>query len=98
MTGLDFHPEAEEEFVAAVDYYESCESGLGSSFAGEVLAAIENILAFPTAWPLIEHEIRRCQTRRFPYGILYTVEADMIFILAVMDLRREPGCWKDRLR
>jgi hypothetical protein len=31
-----FHPEAEVEFVAAIDYYEDCEPGLGYDFAIEV--------------------------------------------------------------
>lgn len=36
-----FHPEAEAEFVQAIDYYEECEAGLGYDFAGEVYLAIE---------------------------------------------------------
>lgn len=30
---VDFHPEAEAELVAAIDYYETCEPGLGLAFA-----------------------------------------------------------------
>lgn len=26
---FEFHPEAEEEFLAAIEYYENCEQGLG---------------------------------------------------------------------
>jgi deoxyribonuclease V len=37
----------------------------------------------------------RCLTRKFPYGILYTVEEDNILILGVMHCSREPGYWKD---
>jgi hypothetical protein len=33
---LFFHPDAEEEFLKAVDYYENIESGLGYDFALEV--------------------------------------------------------------
>ncbi len=29
----DFHPEAETEFHAAIDYYEGCEKELGYDFA-----------------------------------------------------------------
>ncbi|WP_319560142.1 hypothetical protein [Marispirochaeta sp.] len=32
-----FHPEAENEFTEAIDYYEEIETGLGYDFAGEVL-------------------------------------------------------------
>ncbi len=33
---FSFHPEADEEFFAAVAYYEGCDSGLGLDFAREV--------------------------------------------------------------
>ena len=65
-----FHPEAEVEFDAAIEYYEDCEPGLGYDFAVEVHSTIENILSFPKAWPILEDDIRCCQTRRFPYGII----------------------------
>lgn len=35
-----FHPEAETEFYAAIDYYERCASGLGYDFSAEVYSAI----------------------------------------------------------
>jgi toxin ParE1/3/4 len=92
-----FHPETEEEFLNAIDYYEECKSGLGSEFAIEVHTTIENIISFPTAWPLFENDMRRCLTQRFPYGIIYSIEKDLIFILAVMHLHREPEYWKSRI-
>jgi hypothetical protein len=33
---FDFHPEAETEFLEAIDYYESCSPGLGEDFSLEV--------------------------------------------------------------
>lgn len=92
-----FHPEAKAEFFAAIDYYEDHEPGLGSDFALEVHSTIENILSFPNAWPILGDGIRRCQIRRFPYGIIYSQDEIIIFILAVMHLHRHPGYWKDRL-
>jgi hypothetical protein len=92
-----FHPEAEEEFLQAVDYYEDCEKGLGLDFALAVHDAAEQALRHPVSWPVLTGEIRRCQTARFPYGIVYSVERDGIFILAVMHLHRKPDYWKDRL-
>jgi len=35
--------------------------------------------------------------KRFPYGVLYSEEADGIFILAVMNLHRAPDYWKRRV-
>lgn len=50
---FSFHPEAEIEFVKAVEYYENCERGLGEDFALEVYSTIEHILTHPVAWPVI---------------------------------------------
>jgi len=37
---FSFHPEADEEFVEAVAYYEECDPGLGIGFSREVYASI----------------------------------------------------------
>lgn len=92
-----FHPEAEAEFNGAIDYYEARQAGLGYDFAVEVYAAIQRILAYPKAWPVLEGEVRRCQTNRFPYGVLYAAEEARVFIVAVMHLRRDPDYWKRRM-
>ena len=91
-----FHPEADAEFQAAVATYEERQTGLGLDLALEVQTAIQNILAFPHAWPVMEGEIHRCLVHRFPYGILYAIEPAEISILAVMHLHRDPDYWKHR--
>jgi hypothetical protein len=45
---FSFHPEADEEFVKAVAYYEDCEPGLGIDFSREVYATIQNAVDYPT--------------------------------------------------
>jgi len=91
-----FHPEAEADLFRAIDYYEDVSEGLGLDFATEVYSTIGRIIAFPKAWPSIDQEVRRCQTRRFPFGILYVEERERIYILAVMHLHREPNAWRGR--
>ena len=93
---FSFHPEAEAEFNKAIDYYEEIESGLCFDFAIEVHSAIQRSVAFPIAWPVIDGEIRRSLVRRFPFGILYSVENEGIYIIAVMHLHRMPEYWKHR--
>ncbi len=95
MTFL-FHPEAEAEFIEAIDYYEGCEPELGHDFSIEIFTSVQNIVNYPTAWPVIEEDVRRCLVNRFPYGIIYSIEQNEVFILAVMHLRRHPDYWKKR--
>ena len=40
---FSFHPDAEAEFFEAIDYYESCEQGLGYDFSIEVHSTIQYI-------------------------------------------------------
>ena len=93
---FSFHPEAEAEFNESIEYYEEREQGLGYDFSIEVFECIQKIVNYPTAWPVIEEDIRRCLVNRFPYGIIYSIEQSGIFVLAVMHLSRHPDYWKNR--
>jgi hypothetical protein len=92
-----FHREAEAELLQAIEYYEERARGLGQDFALEVYSAIQRVLALPKAWPALDGEVRRCLTRRFPYGVLYVEGEDGVKVLAVMNLHRDPEAWKARL-
>ena len=93
----EFHPEAEEEFLLAINYYEERQTGLGHDFAKEVYSAIQSIIEHPKTWPVFEMDIRRRLISRFPYAILYSDEGNAVYILAVMHLRRDPTYWIARL-
>jgi len=91
-----FHPAAEMEFNDAINYYEKIESGLGFEFSVEVRSAIKRAETIPEAWVLIDDNVRRSLTARFPFGVLYTPNETGIYILAVMNLHRKPDYWKYR--
>jgi len=93
---FSFHPEAEEEFNIAIEYYENIEPGLGYDFALEVFLTIQRSVEFPKAWTVLEGDVRRSLVSRFPYGILYSEEKEEIFVVAVMNLHRNPDYWKHR--
>ena len=92
-----FLPPAAREVREAARYYEEKVPGLGFDFIAEVRAAIRRILANPEAWCPLDEEFRRCRTCRFPYGLIYTIEADHILIVSVMHLRRHPDTWRKDL-
>ena len=91
------HPEAREELLAAIDYYNEAEPGLGMAFYSEVEAAIGLIENYPDLWTEIADNIRRCLVRRFPFAVLYSQEAGRVFIYAIMHTKREPNYWRSRL-
>jgi hypothetical protein len=94
---FSFHPEAEIELNTAIDYYEKCKIGLGLEFTNEVYTTIQRILNFPKAWQILDKDIRRCLTNKFPFGIIYYQKDNKIIILAVMQLNRKPNYWDDRI-
>jgi len=91
-----FHPDAETELDRAVGYYESCRPGLGLELAQEVYAAVARIIAFPDAWSAMSENTRRCLVNRFPFAVIYQVRSGYVCVIAVADLRRRPGYWRNR--
>jgi toxin ParE1/3/4 len=91
-----FHPEALAEYSDAVQYYAEQRREIAQAFINAIEDAIFRIKESPNRYAAIDEDIRRCMTRKFPYGILYTIEQDYILILAVMHCSREVGYWKDR--
>ncbi|PIV99429.1 MAG: plasmid stabilization protein [Deltaproteobacteria bacterium CG17_big_fil_post_rev_8_21_14_2_50_51_6] len=91
-----FHPAARAEFEQAVLYYFEKSPSLAAIFYAEVECGIEGIVKNPLLYRKIDEDVRRCLTKRFPYGILYTIEDHYILILAVMHCSREPFYWKNR--
>lgn len=88
---------AQRELAEAIEYYDRAAPGLGLEFLEEVERTVSRILMQPEAWRRVSDRLRRCRTRRFPYGLIYFVEGDVVVIAAVFDLRRHPDAWKGRV-
>lgn len=96
MAEMIFHPEARAELRAAAAYYESCRTGLGREFWTHVEAAAALVLSNPHAGGVIRAPYRRLIMRRFPYGVIYRHTGDVIYVVAIMHLKRRPGYWRWR--
>lgn len=94
---IRFSDMARIEFDEVIEYYNCVAPGLGREFVNEVVNALDRIGTFPEAWHPYTKQTRRCQTRRFPYGIVYQIKKDEIEIIAIANLHREPDYWKERI-
>ena len=97
MRSAVFHPEAEEELIAAARFYEQQAEGLGGEFIGEVRHTVGRIIAHPESGARFSRGLRRMLVDRFSYTVLYRAEAEQILLVAVMHLHRRPGYWRHRL-
>ena len=90
------HPEVPQELEAAALWYDERQPGLGGDFLGEYQAMLSRILNEPERWRTIRGDNRKLNFHRFPYAIVYSVQADALYVKAVMHLNRRPFYWKDR--
>ncbi len=91
-----FGPLADIEYAEAFDCYEVEEPGLGEEFRRALWAAIALIEQYPTMGPEVRPGIRKVLLRRFPYKLIYAVEGQTLWIIAVAHGHRRPGYWIDR--
>jgi plasmid stabilization system protein ParE len=96
MKWVSFHALAERELNDAAVYYEQERAGLGMKFLDEVERIVSSIGRNPNAGKRVRGRVRRRISRKFLYGVLYSVNADDIRILAIMNLKRRPLYWVGR--
>jgi toxin ParE1/3/4 len=94
---IDAEPSVDADIEAAFQWYESEEAGLGFEFVDELRHAYRRILNGPLKYQELRSGIRRAITRRFPYAIYFSVEGEVIVVVAVLHTARDPAVWQRRL-
>jgi plasmid stabilization system protein ParE len=89
--------EAESDLLAGREFYERQESGVGDYFATALAAEIDSLRLFAGIHPQV-FGYHRALAKRFPFGIYYLIEAEVVRIYAVLDLRRDPAWVRQQLR
>ena len=98
MKPVVFHPDAEAEFRAAVEFYDRQRFGLGAEFVMAVERAVRWISRMPQAFGAYGNTGGRGYIlRRFPYTVIYIELETVIWVAAVAHHRRRPGYWSHRL-
>lgn len=98
MLGHEYHPAAEAEYLAEVEYYSRVSADLGLRFVKEVESAVMRARQFPTAWTPLPANLRRIRPRGFPHAVVYEILPDRVFIWAVAHTSRKPEYWRERLK
>lgn len=93
---VEYHPAAENDLREAVDYYASRVPTLGAWFHAEVKRTERLATQYPESGMPLGGDVRRWLLDRFPYTLVYVVEPERLYVLAVAHLRRRPRFWADR--
>lgn len=79
---------AELEMLNAARYYELQVPGLGDAFLDKIDSATADITEHPDRWPIVRSNIRSRLIHRFPYGLLYRIDSEIL-----RDSGRLWKCW-----
>ena len=93
---VHLRPEAEADLEEAATWYEGQVAGLGEEFLNEALAAFDAISENPALYPVVHRCTRRALMRRFPFGIYYRAETNLLVVVAIMHGSRHPRRWQTR--
>ena len=75
-------------------FYEKKAPGLGDYFLDSLYSDIDSLLLYAGIHPI--HFGRfRARSERFPFAIYYELDQSIVFVRAVLDLRRDPK-WIER--
>ncbi len=89
-------PVAQREMLRAATWYDKKSIGTGDRFLDGVRAALVSIKEFPNAAPGIGEPYRRKLLADFPYGLIFRLDGDTVYIVAVAHLKRRPLYWRRR--
>ncbi len=91
------HPAADAEFASAVGYYAAIDATLGVRFYEEIEKLIREVCVHPDRFFMFDPPVRRRLSSIFPYAVVYVAQSDVVWILAIMPVKRAPGYWRSRL-
>ena len=96
MSRVLLRPEAKRNLAQASKWYEQRSAGLGARFLDAVDAALDKVEKNPLRYAPVYRDVRRAPVRRFPYGIFYIFDRQVISVLRVLHQARDPALWRRR--
>ena len=95
---LELHPEARNEDLASIEWYDMQVDGLGAEFSREVETSFDRILEDPGRYQIADKILRVIKVVRFPYSIFYRWDCDLshIFVTSIFHHKRHSGSWQNR--
>jgi plasmid stabilization system protein ParE len=92
---LDLAERALLDIRQARSWYEEQGRGLGDRLYDDVLATVDKVLLNPQFFAEWKPGLRSARCRRFPYRVIYRIREDVVRVLAVYHLNRDPDRWDE---
>ncbi len=91
--------DADNDIEDAMDWYENKQKGLGKKYLFSVKASVKSIVKNPFAFATIYLQIRKANTKKFPYSLFYRINeiSNEVVIFAVIHNSRSEKNWKKRI-
>ena len=89
---------AQGDLIDGYHFYESQEAGLGSYFLDTLYSDIDSLRIFGGIHRKAYKNLHRCLSKRFPFAIYYTMEAEVVRVRSVIDCRKNPSWIRRHLR
>jgi toxin ParE1/3/4 len=90
---VQFEASAKNDLVAAFEWYEARQSGLGDEFLRSIAAVEESLVRNPKRYPVANEPYRSAKLRKFPYGLHYRIVGTTVSVLACLHFRQSPDRW-----
>lgn len=90
MYSIVVKPEAEQEIRASLAWYDEQKVGLGTELFNEISEVLNRIRSNPEHIQKRYKDFRIAFTKKFRYCIHFTVEANVIYIHAVLHTSQKP--------
>jgi len=95
---LRFHPEVSFEIETALKWYEKESATANQNLKKDLMLAFEKILSFPFSFRKAYKTFRCYPLKKFPYLIVYSVQNEIIYIVAFFPTRRNPEVLEERIK
>ena len=69
---------------------------LDRRFLHALVRTLDAVVERPNYFPDVHEGMRRAMLNKFPYGVFFRIQADVIRVLGIIHLHRDPKYWQRR--
>ena len=87
---VELRIEAISDLVDAAWFYERQRGGLGDRFMDAMFAHLASLETFAGGHEVV-FGLHRMLAKKFPYALYYKIDAELVYVVAILDCRRNPS-------